>query len=344
MPLIKCPECSKQVSERAHSCPHCGYPLEKEFEKTIFEFSEPVEKEANSINNLYEATLGEKNRTYYLIKFKQFDQQGLSLLKASWNWPAFFFNFIWALYRKMYVWFFVFLNLGYLINFLFEISDSTILNALISFIPSILSGIFGNSLYHNNVRKKIAVAQRNIKDKTRLLNFLKHKGGVNEWVIGVSILLFIVFVIFVILFLKQSPLFMQTFTHSSYSDSETQSDYKMDYDRPSDYFMTPKELYKKYEANEVSADNEYKNKIIRLWEGKIEDIGKDLFDKGYITLKNRLDSGESYNVQCFFTPKDEPLIAKVKKDMQVEVQGRCEGKILGHVLMKDCKFMGYPFH
>ena len=27
MALIKCPECSKEVSDKAKTCPHCGYPL-----------------------------------------------------------------------------------------------------------------------------------------------------------------------------------------------------------------------------------------------------------------------------------------------------------------------------
>ena len=29
MALIKCPECQKEVSTSAASCPHCGYPLQK---------------------------------------------------------------------------------------------------------------------------------------------------------------------------------------------------------------------------------------------------------------------------------------------------------------------------
>ena len=29
MALIKCPECELQVSDRALSCPHCGYPLQE---------------------------------------------------------------------------------------------------------------------------------------------------------------------------------------------------------------------------------------------------------------------------------------------------------------------------
>ena len=27
MALTKCPECRGQVSDQAHACPHCGYPL-----------------------------------------------------------------------------------------------------------------------------------------------------------------------------------------------------------------------------------------------------------------------------------------------------------------------------
>lgn len=30
MALMKCPECGKEVSTVATSCPHCGYPLKKE--------------------------------------------------------------------------------------------------------------------------------------------------------------------------------------------------------------------------------------------------------------------------------------------------------------------------
>ena len=30
MALINCPECNKQISDRAESCPHCGYPLQQQ--------------------------------------------------------------------------------------------------------------------------------------------------------------------------------------------------------------------------------------------------------------------------------------------------------------------------
>ena len=30
MALIKCPECGREVSDKAAACIHCGFPLEKE--------------------------------------------------------------------------------------------------------------------------------------------------------------------------------------------------------------------------------------------------------------------------------------------------------------------------
>ena len=29
MSLIKCPDCGKEISSHAETCPHCGYPLKK---------------------------------------------------------------------------------------------------------------------------------------------------------------------------------------------------------------------------------------------------------------------------------------------------------------------------
>ena len=35
MALIKCPECKKEISDKATQCIHCGCPIEKEKEKNI---------------------------------------------------------------------------------------------------------------------------------------------------------------------------------------------------------------------------------------------------------------------------------------------------------------------
>lgn len=45
------------------------------------------------------AIVGESNRDYYLTRFARFDARGRP--GASWNWPAFFFGYMWLLYRNM---------------------------------------------------------------------------------------------------------------------------------------------------------------------------------------------------------------------------------------------------
>lgn len=61
----------------------------------------------SSFARLYEAVIGEKSRAYYLTKFEAFDQASPGL-RPGWNWAAFLVGGVWALYRKMYGWFFAF--------------------------------------------------------------------------------------------------------------------------------------------------------------------------------------------------------------------------------------------
>lgn len=155
------------------------------------------------MQNMYEAFLGDKNRIYYLAKFDRFDKQGLGL-KASWNWPAFFFIGFWALYRKMYGWFFAYLGISMFLQISMK-NGYPGLGALISIVSWIAFAILANSFYHNSVKKKIAVAQFTFKDESKLLEFLRYKGGVHTWVFWVSGLLFVICILTVIFFAIYSP-------------------------------------------------------------------------------------------------------------------------------------------
>lgn len=156
-----------------------------------------LEQEANGsgqalngdITALYETVIGDKNTSYYLTKFEQFDQQGQGL-KASWNWPAFFFNFHWALYRKMYGWVFVFFAVSVVLVVVSDVFDKAGIHGFGFFVlltPYFAFGFLANSLYHNNIQKKITAAQLTFRDEPKLLAHLRNKGGVNTWVVWVSI-------------------------------------------------------------------------------------------------------------------------------------------------------------
>lgn len=151
----------------------------------------PIEIPKEETENLYKNILGEKNRDYYLTKFKEFDRQPPGL-KASWNWAAFFAGGVWVLYRKMYGWFFVFSGIFFIaFGFAAFLEDTgfPVLGYLLPLGTWIAYTLFANSIYHSNVKKKIAVAQISIKDRSKLLEFLRQKGGVHTWVIWVSTLL-----------------------------------------------------------------------------------------------------------------------------------------------------------
>ena len=137
--------------------------------------------------NLYEAILGERNRIYYLTRFEQYDEKG-SVLKAGWNWPAFFFGYIWALYRKMYGWFFAYLGITLLAIYFVGAGFAWWPSIAITLVW-ITFTIYANSLYHNNIKKKIAAAQDNVKGEPKLLEHLRHKGGVHRWVMWTSVVL-----------------------------------------------------------------------------------------------------------------------------------------------------------
>lgn len=170
--LKLCPSCNVLQDATKTKCPNCGYDLTKVMEESMKSSQE------------YEAVLGEKNKIYYQTKFEEFDKRGPGL-KASWNWPAFFVSNGWALYRKMYGWFFALLG-TYLIASLFEKANLLGLSVLFYFVPWIAFAVFANSLYQRNLKKKIAVAQSTIQNEQKLIAYLHYKGGVHTWVVWVG--------------------------------------------------------------------------------------------------------------------------------------------------------------
>ena len=44
MALINCPECGKEISDAAASCPHCGYPIKGPLPKSAFYSKEEIER------------------------------------------------------------------------------------------------------------------------------------------------------------------------------------------------------------------------------------------------------------------------------------------------------------
>lgn len=99
-----------------------------------------------------------------------------------------------------------------------------------------------------------------------------------------------------------------------------------------DIEITASELYRAYEANEVSADEQYKGKKMAVT-GVVGNIGKDILDNPYISLK--VDYFQSVN--CYFSDKNNKIISQISKGQKVIIIGECAGLTLTDVVVQDCE-------
>ena len=92
------------------------------------------------------------------------------------------------------------------------------------------------------------------------------------------------------------------------------------------------ELLQEYKANQVAADNKYKNKLLEVT-GIIDSIGKDILDTPFITLSNQQEYSFD-NVQIMFSKKDSKQLVDLQKGQVVTVQGEVDSKLLNIILKK----------
>ncbi len=96
--------------------------------------------------------------------------------------------------------------------------------------------------------------------------------------------------------------------------------------------ITARELYAKYEANEIQADDLYKNKLLEV-SGVIENIAKDILDNPYVSLKTDNLIG---SVQCMLADSEKQKASQLKKGASVTVEGKNDGKLM-NVVLRNCK-------
>ena len=102
--------------------------------------------------------------------------------------------------------------------------------------------------------------------------------------------------------------------------------------------VTAFDLHSAYDANQVSADNAYKDKAIVIT-GTVSDIGKNIFSQTYITLKDGSDYGLT-SIQCFFDGEQESSIGETSKGNSVKLIGKCVGENLMNVQINNCYLIG----
>lgn len=99
-------------------------------------------------------------------------------------------------------------------------------------------------------------------------------------------------------------------------------------------FVVPiRTLLSAYKTNEVSADAQYKKRLVQTT-GVVSKAAKDILDKIYVTIGTgaRFEIPE---VQCFFSDSDASAIGQLRPGQRITVQGRVHGKMM-NVVVRDC--------
>ena len=97
--------------------------------------------------------------------------------------------------------------------------------------------------------------------------------------------------------------------------------------------VNPSSLFRAYESNEIKADNTYKNQYVKMT-GRIDDIGKDIMDNMYVTIK----AGGFFGIQVFFNDEDAGRVSNLSKGSSITVVCKVTGLMM-NVLCDDAAIM-----
>lgn len=96
--------------------------------------------------------------------------------------------------------------------------------------------------------------------------------------------------------------------------------------------ITARELYAKYEANTIQADELYKDKLLEVF-GVVESIGKDILGNPYVTLKTDNAIG---SVQCMLADSEKSKASELSKGQSIVIEGKNSGKLM-NIILRNCK-------
>src|SRR5262249_4191977 len=100
--------------------------------------------------------------------------------------------------------------------------------------------------------------------------------------------------------------------------------------------VTPAELVKEYKANEVAADNRFKNKWLRV-QGTVARVSKHVWDDSKTNIELGGGQQDFTTITCQFGPEATAQMMKLKVGDTITVLGRCRGAPFQTELV-DCEF------
>ncbi len=189
--MRQCSSCEQQNPDDARFCHRCGQAFSEKPEA-------PPSTDAYDDDGLWETFIGGSPAVlfspsqgwawrpaalYYLNKFSKFRSVRGPKFEFSWNWAAFLFDFLWFLYRKMYMFALLYAVGPFLALYLTGIPT-------VGMVWKIMAAVSANYLYFWHVKDHLEkVKSRGLVDRTSQEQFLKEEGGVQVYVIWLSAIL-----------------------------------------------------------------------------------------------------------------------------------------------------------
>jgi hypothetical protein len=197
-----CPKCDQQAPDEALSCARCG---------TALLAAAPVSEEAT----LWRAFIGPSKSLFlsvtrgisfepadgrYLEQFRKFTTAAQPRFALTWHWPAFLFDpFLWFLYRKMYLYAFIY-AVGPVVS-VYLTGEFTV-----GIIWRIMAGASANYMYFWHVKEHLAgIRAKAVVNTPAGERLLRDLGGVQPYVIWLGVALHVLLVLAVLGGLRASP-------------------------------------------------------------------------------------------------------------------------------------------
>lgn len=197
--MRQCGACEQQNPDDAKFCHSCGVPFSEE------PVVPPPPPDLEDDDRLWEACIGDNPTVhfspahgwawrpaslYYLNKFAKFRTTRGPKYELSWNWAAFLFDFLWFLYRKMYLFAALYAVGPFLALYLTGIPT-------VGVVWKVIAAVSANYLYFWHTKEHLGkVKTQDIVDQESREKFLKEEGGVQPYVIWLGALLMLFGVLF----------------------------------------------------------------------------------------------------------------------------------------------------
>lgn len=110
----------------------------------------------------------DKEKLSLLTDYEYYDE--VFQKKASWNWGAFFFSFVWLIYRKMYIYAAVYLIAVTAISYLTG-------SILVNLAAALIMGGIGNKIYLYHAETTVGRISRLYSDPEAQRNRISQAGG-----------------------------------------------------------------------------------------------------------------------------------------------------------------------